>query len=160
MGSEEVRTLRIAAGTLVIIAVLLTGCGGSDDEALEWLSLVLSVSNAIPHVGENTSLQLTATNTGDIPYALTFPTSQRYDFIARDANGEVVWTWSHDRAFAQVTSRETIHPGETWTYTETWDLHGNDGDALAAAQNTVAGELASIGERQSNTVSLTIEPAP
>lgn len=152
--------LRAGATILLMAAVALVGCGGSDDEALEWLSLVLSVSNATPHVGENTTLRLTATNTGDIPYALTFPTSQRYDFIARDANGDVVWTWSHDRAFAQVATRETIYPGETWTYTETWDLHDNDGDALPPAGYTVEGELASIGEPQSNSVSLTVEPAP
>ena len=150
---------RAAVCTLGLAALLVAGCG-SDCQEPGWLNLVVSVSDPCPSIGETTTLTLTATNTGEIPYVLTFTTSQRHDFVVRAVSGREVWRWSHHREFLQVVSREQIGPGETWTFTQTWDLRDNEGEFLPAGDYMLTGELASLGRPQSNTVAVAIGPGP
>ncbi|MCP5113852.1 MAG: hypothetical protein GY953_23720 [bacterium] len=42
------------------------------------------------------------------PVTLTFPSSQRFDFIIRDSDGVEVYRWSDGRAFPQVITTETF----------------------------------------------------
>ena len=42
--------------------------------------------------------------------AFYFNTSQRYDFIIEDEEGNEVWRWSKDRMFAMVLGEEVIGP--------------------------------------------------
>ena len=37
-----------------------------------------------------------------------FNTSQRYDFIIEDEEGDKIWRWSQDRMFAMVLGEETL----------------------------------------------------
>ena len=39
-----------------------------------------------------------------------FNTSQRYDFIVEDEEGNEVWSWSKDRMFAMVLGGENLGP--------------------------------------------------
>jgi hypothetical protein len=149
---------RARVATLAIVTAVLAGCG-SDQGALDWLSVTLSVSDASPALGESTTLQLSATNNALIPQVLTFTSSQRYDFTVRDADGQVLWQWSCGRQFLQALSRETMDRGETWTFTATWDLRDNAGNALPPGNYTAEGELVCLGEACSEPVELAIEPA-
>lgn len=149
---------RLSVATLLAMTVLLAGCG-SDQGALDWLSLTLSVSDASPALGESTTLQLAATNNALIPQVVTFTSSQRYDFTVRDGEGQAVWQWSYGRQFLQALSRETMDRGETWTFTETWDLRDNGGNALPPGNYTAEGELVCPGGAWSEPVELAIEPA-
>jgi len=153
------RMRRIAAVILMVAALVVGGCGGSEQETASWLGLVVSVSNLSPRVGQSTTLRLRATNRSHIPQSLTFTSSQRYDFIVRDVGGEVVWNWASGQQFSQALSREIMQPGETWTFTKTWDLRDNNEEALAAAQYTAQGELACLGTPQTQPVVLIIGPA-
>ena len=46
------------------------------------------------------------------PVTLTFPSSQRNDMRIWNDKGEIVYTWSADKLFAQVLTREQVGPGE------------------------------------------------
>ena len=47
-----------------------------------------------------------------------FNTSQRYDFIIEDEEGNEIWRWSQDRMFAMVLGEEILGPTNTEiTYT-------------------------------------------
>ena len=58
------------------------------------------------------SARITLRNTS-VPVELTFPTSQVYDLMIANENGDVVYQWSADKAFAPVITRLTLGPGET-----------------------------------------------
>ncbi|MBU4228389.1 hypothetical protein KJ987_09070 [bacterium] len=42
-----------------------------------------------------------------------FNTSQRYDFIIEDDEGNEIWRWSKDRMFAMMLGEETLGPTNT-----------------------------------------------
>jgi len=151
--------LRAATTTVIIAAIALGGCGGSHYPATEWLTLTLSVSNTSPQVGETVTLRLTVANTTYAPQSVIFGSGQRYDFTVRDADGEIVWQWSHGMGFVQAMSRETLQPGESWTFTESWDLHDNDGEALEAGNYTAQGELVCTRPAGTEAVAVTVRPA-
>jgi len=58
------------------------------------------------------SARITLRNTS-MPVQLTFPTSQIYDLMIANENGDVVYQWSADKTFAPVITRLTLGPGET-----------------------------------------------
>ena len=48
----------------------------------------------------------------DQPLNLTFGTSQLYDLVIRNANGDAVYRWSDGKAFAQIVQTVPFGPGE------------------------------------------------
>ena len=46
------------------------------------------------------------------PVTLTFPSGQRYDLRIWNDRGQIVYTWSADKLFAQVLTTEKVGPGE------------------------------------------------
>jgi hypothetical protein len=62
---------------------------------------------------------LQATNTTRAPLTLQFRSGQSYDFVVADG-GRTVWNWASDMMFTQALRSETLAPGETRTWAETW----------------------------------------
>jgi hypothetical protein len=61
------------------------------------------------------------TNRDSVPHVLEFRSSMEYDFVVSRSNlGPRVWSWSADRAFAQMLTSRTLAVGETVTYRERW----------------------------------------
>ncbi len=93
--------------------------------------------------GERISMTLSLTNCGDKPVRLSYPDSQRYDFIVQEAVGEdvkeEVWRWSADKLFAQVLGEDTIRPGETVSYIEIWDQRDQEGQPVAPERYHILG---------------------
>lgn len=46
------------------------------------------------------------------PVLLTFPSGQRFDLRLWNDRGEIVYTWSADKLFAQVLTHDQVGPGE------------------------------------------------
>lgn len=61
--------------------------------------------------------RLTLTNRQPEPLTLSFPTSQRYDFVLRDAAGAVRYRWSDGMGFLQVLGEERIEGEKHWVVT-------------------------------------------
>ena len=76
-------------------------------------------------------LEIHVTNMAASPIVLEFTSTQRYDFEVSTPEGEALWRWSAARSFAQVMEQETLQPGETRRYMETWVGDGRDGDFVA-----------------------------
>jgi len=151
--------IRGTAGIALAAVLMLGGCGSSHRAATEWLILTLTVSDASPQVGETVTLRLTVANTTNAPQSVIFTSGQRYDFTVRDADGELVWQWSYGIGFVQAMSRETLQPGESWEFAQTWDLGDNEGTALAPGNYTAQGELVCTTPAQTEAVAVTMEPA-
>jgi hypothetical protein len=80
-------------------------------------------------------------NTTLTPVTFTFPTSQQFEFIVRDALGKEVLRWSDGFAFAQVVTQKTlVH--DSWRYPVQITLKGRDGKVLAPGFYTLTGYLA------------------
>lgn len=62
---------------------------------------------------------LQVTNVSGAPLALTFGSGQTHDFAVRDGAREL-WRWSAGRGFTQAVREETLAPGETRTFAESW----------------------------------------
>jgi len=61
-------------------------------------------------VGESIMMTLKIFNYTEEDIAFHFNTSQRYDFIIEDEEGNEVWRWSKDRMFAMVLGEEILGP--------------------------------------------------
>ena len=61
-------------------------------------------------VGEPIMITLKVFNYTEEDIAFQFNTSQRYDFIIEDEEGNKIWHWSKDMMFAMVLSEETLGP--------------------------------------------------
>ena len=69
-------------------------------------------------VGETIKMTLKIFNYTEEDIAFHFNTSQRYDFIIEDEEGNEIWRWSQDMMFAMVLGEETLGPTNTEiTYT-------------------------------------------
>ena len=84
------------------------------------------------------------------PTPLYYRTSQRFDFAVADADGQVLWRWSADRAFLQVLGQGTIEPGTQFVFRETWGQRDSAGSRVPPGIYTVTGESAHCDENYDN----------
>ena len=116
------------------LCVALASCGkkGTRDMARAEVSPSDSVLVSVElnegsyAIGEPMVVRLIASNTTGRNLNLTFPTAQRFDFIVRQ-DKRVIWQWSHEKAFAQVTGRQSVRPGDSISYEYKWDQKLPDG---------------------------------
>lgn len=90
--------------------------------------------------GDPVSFSLTVTNAGDEPHEVRFRSGLEADF-AVSREGEVRWRFSDGRAFTQALSTETFEPGESTTYTASWEPEGSGTYTAVGALNTVGDGL-------------------
>lgn len=103
----------------------------SNNTNISGLRYTLSADRQVYRRGETVRLRFTKCNTSNSRIVLRYPTTQRYDFAAyRD--GQEIWRWSNDQAFAQVVGRETLTPGQCRTYTGSWNLRDRRGNPVPA----------------------------
>ena len=98
------------------------------------------------------------------PLTLYYRTSQRYDLAATDSQGQEVWRWSRDRAFAQVTEEVPLEAGETLSFAETWDQRDNNGQQVPLGNYQIVAESSHCDANYENcgqlTTSATIQIRP
>jgi len=73
----------------------------------------MSTNNMSYSVGEPVIMTLRIFNYTGEDIVFHFNTSQRYDFIIKDEEGNEVWRWSKDMMFAMVLGEETLGPTNT-----------------------------------------------
>lgn len=83
---------------------------------------------------------LVVRNGTDFPVEFTFPTSQRFDFIVRDAQNREVLRWSDGQAFLQVSDRETLLK-QSRRYSADIVLRSREGKMLPDGSYSLAGYL-------------------
>lgn len=84
--------------------------------------------------------RLIVRNMTELPVEFTFATSQRFDFLVRDAKGREVLRWSDGQAFLQVAGKEAPH-NASLSYLADIVLRGRDGKQLPAGFYTIEGYL-------------------
>ena len=69
----------------------------------------------LPSVIPQMTARLTLRNTQDRPWRLSFPTTQDFDLVLRNAQGDEVYRWSKGKAFGQVFRDVPISGEKNWT---------------------------------------------
>ena len=104
---------------LVIIAVVvfsglglwLVAYGNTRPEGMNMNYGISIMTNKISYtIGEPIKMTLKIFNYTEEDIAFHFNTSQRYDFIIEDEEGNKIWCWSKDMMFAMVLGEETLEP--------------------------------------------------
>ncbi|HEY0671770.1 MAG TPA: BsuPI-related putative proteinase inhibitor [Longimicrobiales bacterium] len=85
--------------------------------------------------GNTVRLVLHVSNSTNRPVTLEFSSGQRYDFAIRTAEGADVWRWSADKSFIQALESQTLAPGATLQFAESWTGAGK-GRYVAVAELT------------------------
>lgn len=126
--SDPTRRVFVLASTAAACAALLGACAASDPsrpessdasqtvEATQDFEVTVTTDKAVYAVGEPVRGRITVVNRSGATVRLRFSSSQRFDFVVRNAAGEDVWQWSVFRFFAQVLGQEELAPGGTLSY--------------------------------------------
>ncbi|MBM7554069.1 BsuPI-related putative proteinase inhibitor [Thalassobacillus pellis] len=107
-------------------------------KAIEQLVFNVEVSQSDQKVIFDFSLK----NTGDKPYKLGFTSGQKYEIIVRDQDGGTVYVFSEGKMFTQALEEKQLKPGESLSFTETWEGEKKPGEYTAE----VTMQLASIND--------------
>ena len=187
MAKGGCRVVKIGASVALLAAlaavlVLATGCGGGEEEPSPSPTPVAtstpSPTPSSPFEGPvgidlNTSgtsfaqgkpIQLAITVTVRDAMTLYYRTSQRYDLVVINAQGQEVWRWSRARAFAQVTAEVPLGANETLSFTETWDQRDNSGQQVSPGDYEIVAESSHCDANYANcgqlTTSVSIQIGP
>jgi hypothetical protein len=139
MIESRLRARHVAAGLTVL--VLLVGCtsreqAGRDAVADSAEAVELATSVGVEVSDSTARMVLHVTNPSNRPITLEFSSGQRYDFAVRTPEGLDLWRWSADRMFTQALGTETIAPGATLQFTESWNFGERTGSYVAVAELT------------------------
>jgi flagellar hook assembly protein FlgD len=69
-------------------------------------------------------------NKGSATVSLQFSTSQAFDIAVSNSRGDVVWTWSHNKAFLQVFWQLDLKAGDVYSRQANWDLKASNGSQV------------------------------
>jgi hypothetical protein len=129
----------LQASVLALAVVLFTGCAPALEDAeaaRRGLAAALVSSLDVRVVDAEMHFALHVTNGSAAAVELEFPTAQRFDFEVRRPGGPLLWSWSAERAFAQVVGTERLEPGESRTYRAQWRADTGPGRYVAAGRLT------------------------
>lgn len=97
--------------------------------------------------GETAKFNVSVTNTGDTTLTFRSNSSQRFEFTVDTRDGREVWRWSeaNDVLINPTFSDFSLSPGQTVSWSVTWPLEDNDGDAVSVGDYVVTGEVFGAG---------------
>jgi hypothetical protein len=104
---------------------------------------------------EGEPIQLGITVAVREPMTLYYRTSQRYDLAVINSEGQEVWRWSRDRAFAQVTGEVPLEANGMLSFAETWDQRDNDGQQAPLGDYQIVAESSHCDANYENCGQLT-----
>lgn len=101
---------------VIIVAVVFLSLGfylvaygnKSPEETSINYGISLSTDKMSYSIGESINMTLKVFNYTEEDVVFHFNTSQRYDFIIEDKEGNEVWHWSKDRMFSMMIGEEVL----------------------------------------------------
>jgi hypothetical protein len=130
---------------VLVLGTGLVGCGDDSPAGLEVScemadqlgeelapGLVFDGGGSRFRSGEPITFSFSVMNCTDSQMVISYPNAQRYEFTVEASSDQPleVWRWSSGRRFAEGLADETFEPGETKTYTETWDQRADAGQLV------------------------------
>ena len=104
----------IAVTVLSALGLELGSSGNTTSEERNMnYGISMSTDKMSYSVGEPIMVTLKIFNYNEEDVVFHFNTSQRYDFIIEDEEGNKIWSWSKDRMFAMMLGEEILGPTNT-----------------------------------------------
>jgi len=136
----------VSFGILLWLLLAVPGCASGDENVVASdfeTRLVLKNTAGKESIEfqsrEPITLAVTIRNRSEAERTLTLPSSQTYDWIILSGKNKEVWRWSAGRMFAQVITELTFAPGESRSFTTTWNLTDGKGAPLPPGDYHVVG---------------------
>jgi len=130
MEIEPSRTKKTSAASFNIIvpkdAEAKKACAGL-------LKTVLDITPADGGLKLDFSLQ----NIAEQDLSLYFSSSQKFDILVSNRNGEEVYRWSRDKGFAAVIVEAKLKKCEKLSFSELWDCKNNQGNTVLPGKYTI-----------------------
>ena len=139
------------------MALLALGAcdGDSRTEPRDQLTLMIAPSSSIVAVGENVTLTFTVANSGVSPIRFSYGNSCKADFTVA-SGGTVAWNLLASAICLQQVTTETLNPGQSYVFRQTWDLSKNSGGKVEPGTYTVFATLMSEERPTSPRITLTV----
>lgn len=123
---------------VLVIAAITAGCAAGPAEEKPKVSgsavtsikksgdfsVSLTAEPGVVESGEGVSLTLVVRNLSEEGRTLELASSQTYDFVAFEKDGEEVWRWSSGMMFTQVIGSVTIQARGSKVYKVSWSMAG------------------------------------
>jgi hypothetical protein len=119
--------------------------------------LVATIDVKESTVPRQADFTLKVCNTTDETVKRSFGSAKRYDFEVKQGK-EVVWRWSDDRSFAQVTGEESWAPKACKTYSETWNTMTSSGGIAPSGTYEAVGVLTASPELRTKPKTFCLSP--
>jgi hypothetical protein len=108
---KKITLIIMVAVMLLVLDLYLTSYGNTTSEETNMsYGISMSTDKMSYSIGESIKMILKIFNYTEEYIDFHFNTSQRYDFIIEDEEGNEIWRWSHDMMFAMVLGEETLGP--------------------------------------------------
>ena len=114
---------------LALVALIFSLSCGSITSPKPGLNIIASVSQ---QTAQSVTFRIGVENTGTETKSLSFRNSQFFDIELRNGGGTLVWQYSHDAVFLDFVWGLELAPGESDVRDFTWNLTGNNGNAVPA----------------------------
>jgi hypothetical protein len=131
----KIGTSLLSAWTLALLTTLVPMVS----QAADPLEVQLTTDKSDYLRTEQAVVTLTVKNTSALAVGVSFSNGQKYDFVARDASGTAVWTWSKGKTFGSLPSSQVLAPGETLTYQEVWSFADDEGIPVLDGSYAISG---------------------
>lgn len=102
------------------ISTQLSPIYGKESKKAEKVSFFID-ANATP---EKIVFEIVLRNESDTLLNIEFPTTQLYDLVLKNKEGQEVFQLSEEKAFAQVLTEIKLEPGEVVRWEDVWESHG------------------------------------
>ncbi|MFX1487438.1 MAG: BsuPI-related putative proteinase inhibitor [Promethearchaeota archaeon] len=116
----EIAVLMIVVATVPTAAYALGQYWVSQAVFAPPLSLRVELIGNQHRAGEVMSISFTLTNIARRYILLTFPTPQTFDFLVRNALGEIIYVWSWGKYWIQVLMPAHLNPWQSIQETLSW----------------------------------------
>lgn len=93
-------------------------------------------------VDEGIELVLTVGNLNDQAVTIVYPSSQTFNYIVYDENGDMLYNWAADKSFLMMLTEVTVLANEELVSTVTWDLKDGLGNIQEAGKYRIVMETA------------------
>jgi Intracellular proteinase inhibitor len=92
--------------------------------------------------GELITLELTVRNRTNTDVVVQFDSGHQFEFLVVDSGSRRVrWMWSSDKQFTQFVTELEFAPGQTHTFTTTWNQVGDDKQPVGPGNYEARGVL-------------------
>ncbi len=141
----------VAFGAIVAFVAAQGGLSRASGVEVSGPAIEISVTTdrAAYAPDESIAMRLNVTNRADTSVVFHFSDGQRYDFLIQDVSGDTLWLWSADKGFIQMLGQEVLGPGETLTFSETFE-------GLASGTYAVVGKLVATNFRLTAATGVTV----